>query len=249
MDIKCPQCGAAVNVVEGQTFLTCGYCSSAVYIDRSRVVFHYMLIPTLDQPGADATLFRWMAGSGTAKGLEKEAQITEREFIYFPVWYFKTKDNDAETVKIQPAMPTPIPNIRNMPVPAGDLRFYDKEDEGNTAIKQPQVLYTSALEWLSNEGVNASAITQSALVHIPLYIFHFRYRDNTYSAVIDGSSGNVMSVEYPSKSEMPYLLVGGGATAVFFFEGMSMGLPGVLGVYLITAIFVIIAATYVAEKV
>lgn len=249
MDVKCPQCGATVNVIEGQTFLTCGYCSSAIYIDRSRVVFHYMLKPTLDQPGADASLLRWMAGSRTVKSLEKEAQITGREFIYFPVWYFKIRNNDAENIKIQPAMPTPIPDIKSIPVPAGDLRFYDKKDEGNQAIKQPQVLYTSALEWLSSEGVNASGITQSALVHIPLYIFHYRYRDNNYSAVVDGSSSTVMAVEYPSKSEMPYLLVGGGATALFFLEGMSIDFPGVLIAYLITAIIVIIAATFVAEKV
>ena len=58
-----------------------------------------------------------------------------------------------------------------------------------------------------------------------------------------------MAVEYPSKSELPYLLVGGGATVLFFIEGMSMDFPGLLGIYLITAIFVIIAATFVAEKV
>ncbi|MBU4138793.1 MAG: hypothetical protein KJ729_02460, partial [Euryarchaeota archaeon] len=114
---------------------------------------------------------------------------------------------------------------------------------------QPQVLYTSALEWLSGEGVNPANITQSSLVHIPLYIFHYRYKDNEYSAVLDGSSGKVMAVEFPSKSEMPYLLVGGGATVLFFIEGMSMDFPGVLVVYLITAIFVIIAAAFVAEKV
>jgi DNA-directed RNA polymerase subunit RPC12/RpoP len=249
MDVKCPQCGAAVNVIEGQTFLTCGYCSSAIYIDRSRVVFHYILKPTLDQSGADASLYRWMAGSRTIKGLEKEAQITGREFNYFPVWYFKIMNNDAEIIKIQPAMPTPIPDIKNMPIPAGDLRFYDRKDEADPAIKQPQVLYTSALEWLSSEGVNASGITQSALVHIPLYIFHYRYGDNNYSAVVDGSSSKVMAVEFPSKSELPYLLVGVGATVLFFIEGMSMDFPGLLGIYLITAIFVIIAATFVAEKV
>ena len=249
MDVKCPQCGAAVSVIEGQMFLTCGYCSSAIYIDRGKVVFHYMLKPTLDQSAADASLRRWMAGSGTVKGLENEAQITGKEFIYFPVWYFKVKNSETEKIKIQPASPTPIPDIKDMPIPAGNLRFYDKNDEGNTAVKQPQVLYTSALEWLSGEGVNVSTITQSALVHIPLYVFHYRYKDNDYSAVLDGSSGKVMAVEFPSKSEMPYLLVGGGATVLFFIEGMSMDFPGVLGVYVISAIFVIIAATFVAEKV
>ncbi len=249
MEVQCPQCGAGVNVIEGQTFLTCEYCSSAIYIDKSQVVFHFMLDPTIDQPNAEASLKRWMAGSKTVKGLDKEVVVTKTEFIYFPIWYFKLMQNGDEVIKIQPASPTPIPDIKELSIPAGNLRFYNEDDDGNTAIQEPHVLYSSAVEWLLSEGVGVPDITQSAMVHIPLYIFHYKYKDDLYYAVVDGVSSKVMTAEFPSKSELPYLVVGGGATALFFVEGMVLKFPEVLAVYIVTALIVILAATLVAEKV
>ena len=249
MEIKCPQCGADVKAIEGQTFLTCEYCSSAIYIDKSKIVFHYMLKSTIDEVAAAASLRRWMAGSSTIKGLDKEAAISEKEFVYFPIWYFKIKQGEKEVIKIQPALPAPLPGIRTMVIPAGDFRFYGQEDAGNPVIKDPTVLYSSAVEWLKKEAVDVSNITQSALVHIPLYIFHYNYKNNAYTAIVDGSSGKIMASEYPSKQEMPYFLVGGGAAIIFFLEGMSMDFPQVLGAYIITAIIVVIAAIFVAERV
>lgn len=249
MEIKCPQCGGDVKVIEEETFLTCEYCSSAIYIDKSKVVFHYMLKPTLDEAGAGASLRRWMAGSSTTKGLDKEAHMTKTEFIYFPIWYFKIKQGEKELIKIQPASPSPISGIRSLIIPAGDFRFYGPGDIANPSIKEPSVLYSSAVEWLKNEGVDAAGISQSSLVHIPLYVFNYNYGESVYTAIVDGSSGKVMASEFPSKRELPYLVVGGGAAIIFFIEGMSMDFPLVLVAYLITAFFVVIAAVYVAEKV
>jgi hypothetical protein len=50
---------------EGQIFLTCPYCGSTVYLDKSQVVFHWYLAPTLDETQARASLARWMSGSQT----------------------------------------------------------------------------------------------------------------------------------------------------------------------------------------
>jgi DNA-directed RNA polymerase subunit RPC12/RpoP len=249
MEIKCPQCGGDVKVIEGETFLTCDYCSSAIYIDKSKVVFHYMLKPTIDEAGAAASLRRWMAGSSTAKGLENEAKMNKTEFIYFPIWYFKIKQADKELIKIQPASSSPITGIKSLVIPAGDFRFYGQGDVANPAIKEPSVLYSSAVEWLKNEGVDAGDVSQSSLVHVPLYVFHYNYNQSAYTAIIDGSSGKVMAAEYPSKQELPYLVVGIGAAIIFFLEGMLMEFPEVVVAYLITAFFVVIAAVYVAEKV
>ncbi|HUV82154.1 MAG TPA: hypothetical protein VMW53_03620 [archaeon] len=248
MEIKCPQCSGGVNVVEGQTFLTCEYCSSAIYIDKSQVVFHYMLEPTLDQVSAEASMKRWMAGSATVKDLDTEAQVVSSEFIYFPIWYFKIKQNGNEVIKVELASPKPIPGIKDIPIPAGDLRFYNDGDAGNSAIQEPHVLYTSAVEWLTSEGVDPSTITQSALVHIPLYIFKYTYKNETFSCVVDGSSSKVMTAEFPTKTEMPYLIVGGGSTILFFIEGMVLSFPAVIGAYLVTALVVIAAAILVAER-
>jgi hypothetical protein len=115
-----------------------------------------MLKTTIDEAGAAASLRRWMAGSSTVKGLEKEARIIKTEFIYFPIWYFKIKQGEKELIKIQPAAPSPIPGIKSLNIPAGDFRFYGPGDVANPAIKEPSVLFSSAVEWLKNEGVDAT---------------------------------------------------------------------------------------------
>ena len=87
----CTQCGGELHPDEGQVFITCPYCNSTVYIDKSRVVCHWDLASTLDENKARANLARWMAGNQTVKDLDKKAQLTGSTFEYFPLWYFKTK--------------------------------------------------------------------------------------------------------------------------------------------------------------
>ena len=45
--LTCTQCGGELHPDEGQTFVTCPYCGAAVYLDKSRVVFHWYVAPTL----------------------------------------------------------------------------------------------------------------------------------------------------------------------------------------------------------
>src|SRR5512134_242450 len=86
--LLCTQCGGELHPDEGQIFITCPYCSSTVYLDKSRVVFHWYIAPTLDPDQARAALNRWMAGNQTVKDLDEKSQLTGQEFAYFPVWYF-----------------------------------------------------------------------------------------------------------------------------------------------------------------
>ena len=124
--VSCTQCGGELHPDEGQLFLTCPYCNSAVYLDKSKVVFHWYLAPTLDEGKARGALARWMAGNQTVKDLDKKAQIVGSTFEYFPVWYFKRRDPDGrEQVLLEPAAATAISEIRHIQLPAGDLRKYE----------------------------------------------------------------------------------------------------------------------------
>jgi predicted RNA-binding Zn-ribbon protein involved in translation (DUF1610 family) len=71
--LTCAQCGGELHPDEGQIFLTCPFCSSTVYIDKRRVVFHWYLAPTLDEAKARGALSRWMAGNQTVKDLDRKA--------------------------------------------------------------------------------------------------------------------------------------------------------------------------------
>ena len=59
--------------LEGQVFVTCPFCSSTVYLDKSQVVFHWYLAPTLNESDAQGALRRWMAGNQTVKDLDQNS--------------------------------------------------------------------------------------------------------------------------------------------------------------------------------
>jgi DNA-directed RNA polymerase subunit RPC12/RpoP len=73
--LSCTQCGGELHPDEGQAFLTCPYCGSTVYVDKSQVVFHYYLASTLDEAKGRGFLARWMAGNQTVKDLDQKSRV------------------------------------------------------------------------------------------------------------------------------------------------------------------------------
>lgn len=212
--ISCAQCGGELHPDEGQIFLTCPYCNSAVYLDKSKVVFHWYLAPTLDENKAQGALARWMAGNETVKDLDKKAQIGDFVFEYFPVWYFKGRDqNGREQVLLEPAAAISISEIRNISLPAGDLRKY--EDQLGSKAHTPSVPLPAAIEWLEGRGVPGEQIIEQSLVHIPLYTFKYAYQNKPYTAIVEAGTGSVFANIFPAKAEAPYMLAGGLAALVF----------------------------------
>jgi hypothetical protein len=241
MQIKCTQCGGEVEVLEGESFLTCGYCNSSLYVDKKKIVYHYVLQCTFDEEAAVRNLRRWMAGNYTVKHLDRDARVTGREFFYFPLWYFKGDVKGHEQVYLQPAASTSVSEIRRFSIPAGDLKFFQPGEYEVSEFKQPDVLYDSALSWLRSQGAPPEAMEETALVHIPLYSFAYRYKDREYKAVVDGATGQVFANLFPSKSEAPYLAVAILVASAFLLEGIfcrfsGLGVTSQLVIYGITAI-------------
>ncbi len=81
--LNCTQCGGELHPDEGKIFLTCPYCSSTVYLDKSQVVFHWYLAPTLDEAKGRASLARWVSGNQTVKDLDKKSRLVGSSFEYF----------------------------------------------------------------------------------------------------------------------------------------------------------------------
>jgi hypothetical protein len=103
--------------------LTCPYCSSTVYLDKSRVVFHWSLNCTLSPEEAAANLRRWMAGNQTVKDLDRKSQVTSSTFQYFPLWYVKARDGSKEKISLEPVAAISISEIKLLEVSAGDLQI------------------------------------------------------------------------------------------------------------------------------
>lgn len=211
--LTCTQCGGELHPDEGQIFLICPFCSSTVYIDKTRVVFHWYLAPTLDEAGARGALSRWMVGNQTVKDLDRKARVTELAFQYFPMWYFKRRQaSGREDIDLMPGAATAVSEIVHLRLPAGDLRKYN-QDIGPQAVP-PTVPLQAAMSWLAAEKDSAGLVEQS-LVHIPLYIFKYTYQGKIFTALVEGATGAVIANIYPAKAEAPYLVVGGLAALVY----------------------------------
>jgi len=255
--LTCSQCGGELHPDEGQIFLVCPYCGSTVYIDKSRVVFHWVLIPTLDQEKAKAELMRWMASNQTVKDLDRKATLTGVAFEYFPVWYFKRRQKDGrESIILQSAAATSTTEIKNLKLPAGDLQKYASSIDSQARL--PTVPLEAAYTWLVQEGTPRNEIVEQSLVHIPVYTFKYGYQGNPYTAVVEAGTGSVFANIYPAKSELPYRTMGLITALIFLCLGVvplimtvGRGLEGTglgllfclgLGVIFVPVLFAIAAA-------
>jgi hypothetical protein len=259
--LTCTQCGGELHPAEGEIFLTCPFCASTVYLDKSQVVFHWALAPTLTADQARESLARWMAGNQTVKDLDRKAQVAGQVFQYFPMWYFKRKVGDREVISLVPAAATSITELTSLPLTAGDLRRYDPSLAAQSA--EPSVPLPAARAWLESRSGAAEAL-ETSLVHIPIYTFKYIFNNQPYTAIVEAASGRVLANLYPAKAEVPYLLVGVITAAVFLclatwplignamFGNGSGGLYGLLactGGGIIAAPLLFALAAYIAAKI
>lgn len=260
--LHCTQCGGELHPDEGEIFLTCPYCGAAVFVDKSRVVFHWYLAPTLDEKDARASLARWMAGNQTVKDLDKKARLLSGTFEYFPIWYFKRQQsNGGGTILVEPAAATSVSELRNLNLPAGDLRTYDSALDAQA--QKPTVPLDTALDWMAQRQLPAGQASEQSLVHIPLYTFKYDYRGTTFTAVVEAGTGGVFANIYPAKAEAPYRLAASLAALVFLClatfpvigyavndsSGLGTGLLVCSGVGLLAAPLLFALAAWVAAKV
>jgi hypothetical protein len=260
--VTCTQCGGELHPDQGQIFLTCPYCNSTVYLDKSQVVFHWYLAPTLDEAKARAALARWMAGNETVKDLDKKAQLQGSTFEYFPVWYFKRRAPEGkETILLEPAAATSVSEIRHLNLPAGDLRRYDPALEAQAHM--PSVPLASVLGWLEERRIPPQEIAERALVHLPIYTFKYAFAGQPYTALVEAGTGRVLANIFPAKAEAPYQLVAGLTALVFLClasfpvigalsgqpEGLGVGVLACTGFGLLAAPALFALAAGVAAKI
>jgi len=99
--INCQQCGAVLPVEAGAQFVTCEFCKTTNFVDKSRVVLHYAVRSTMRENDALAALRRWMAGNETVKGLDEKAQIAKPTFEYFPMWMVRAARGERDRDVLQ----------------------------------------------------------------------------------------------------------------------------------------------------
>jgi len=259
--ILCQQCTAVLPVEQGALIAVCEFCGASNAVDKSEIVLHFAARETIRKNDAASALRRWMGGNDTVKNLDKKATITSTEFQLWPMWQIRTRIQGQEKVFLKPAAAISVLDVTQLSVPASDLEPFDYEV--SVEAIDPTVPLNTVKKWLiEDQRIVANAITEKALVHLPVYIFNYSFDGRNFLAVVDAATGKVFADVFPSKLEIPYQTIGGIGCilyflaalvpAVGFLTGGITGLGGGLIVYLIVGAIIsvpifIVAATISAK--
>ena len=201
VQMNCPKCGAPFEYEPGMRFKQCDYCGTMIYIDKSRVMFYYIIPFSISREQATQVFRRWASGPKMAKGLEN-SRIKSLKAMYFPVYRFVRNVNGEEKVFIKPAKTTLLPGLSNLKVPPGDMKIFDRNfPVGNAEVVQPDMSMDTYLPSLPGEG------KEQEIVYFPIYEIRYEFQGKEYVAIMDGSSGEVFASYFPPRSSVPYLLL------------------------------------------
>jgi len=229
----------------GVKFVKCPYCASQIYLDRSGAGFYYALPYMVKENDAVGMFKRWAAGSTKAKDLDKLAQVAGVKRQYFPVYMFKRDLNGVEQVFIETAGSTTLPGLHSLKVPAGDLKIFDPSfDTQGAELVKPDIEMLSYLNTLPGKP------KEQALVYFPIWKIDYVFNQKKYEVVLDGSSGEVFSAEFPMRSSTAYVAVAAVGFLAIAAEGLvatsSMLLAAALIAVTVVAVFG--AALFVARR-
>ncbi len=243
--VKCPKCAAPVPIDTGVKFVKCPYCQSQIYLDRTGAGFYYALPFMVKENDSVGMFRRWAAGSTKAKDLDKLAQVAGVKRQYFPVYMFKRDVNGVEQVMIEPAGSTTLPGLHSLKVPAGDLKIFDPSfDTQGAELIKPDIEMMSYLSTLPGKP------KEQALVYFPIWKVDYVFNQKKYGVVIDGSSGEVFSSEFPTRSSAAYVAVAMVGFVAFIGEGVvaTSSLLAGAGLMVATVIGIFAAALFVARR-
>jgi hypothetical protein len=229
----------------GVKFVKCPYCASQVYVDRSGAGFYYALPYMVKENDAVGMFKRWAAGSTKAKDLDKLAQVAGVKRQYFPVYMFKRDLNGVEQVFIETAGSTTLPGLHSLKVPAGDLKIFDPSfDTQGAELVKPDIEMLSYLNTLPGKP------KEQALVYFPIWKIDYVFNQKKYEVVLDGSSGEVFSAEFPMRSSTAYVAVAAVGFLAIAAEGLVATSSMLAAAILIgvTVVAVFGAALFVARR-
>jgi hypothetical protein len=229
----------------GVKFVKCPYCASQVYIDRSGAGFYYALPYMVKENDAIGMFKRWAAGSTKAKDLDKLAQVAGVKRQYFPVYMFKRDLNGVEQVFIETAGSTTLPGLHSLKVPAGDLKIFDPSfDTQGAELVKPDIEMLSYLNTLPGKP------KEQALVYFPIWKIDYVFNQKKYEIVLDGSSGEVFSAEFPMRSSTAYVAVAAVGFLAIAAEGLvaTTSMLAAAALIAVTVVAVFGAALFVARR-
>jgi hypothetical protein len=243
--INCPKCNARVEFEAETKFVKCSYCGSQIYIDRTGAGFYYVLPFLIAENDAVGIFRRWAAGPTKVKDLDKRAQVSTVKRQFFPVYQFKRDIDGREEVRVEPAASTTLPGLHSLKVPAGDLKIFDSSyDAGGVELMKPDIEMLSYLNTLPGKP------KEQALVYFPIWKIEYVFEQHRFEVVLDGSSGEVFSTDFPKRGSAAYVAVAGAGFLAFLTEGLiaTVNLPIALVAMGVTVLGVFVSSLFVARR-
>lgn len=247
MIIRCSQCGANFEASAELRLTRCPFCDTALAIDTRGSIIREMMLPTISAEEAPHHLRRFMAGTETVAGLDREAEIESIRLEYFPFWAFSVRRKGEENLILSPAAPSSLQGLQRLILPPGETRGFSQELSGDAPIVEAEIPVDTARKWLK---LVEDGIDRVFLYHLPIYRMSYSWKGRHWQAAVDAVSGRVFPASFPAKAEAPFYGVAALALIVFGIEGFIFSNLFVkAGVYLISSIPIIAVAWLVSRKV
>jgi len=220
VEVRCTQCGASLDVSADQRLLVCPFCSTALVLEGEGVLFRQAMAPTVGESEVQAHLRRFLAGDATVAGLDREAQISQPELVFFPFWAFTVVVGGEERVELMPAAPSSLQGLQGLTLPGGTSLGAEGLAAQGAPVLEPEVPVETAREWLEERQGQGVPVRRTVLYHLPLYRVSYTWKAKSYRAAVDGVTGRVYPADFPAKAEAPYMAVAVVALVVFGLEGL-----------------------------
>lgn len=222
--LRCPYCGAEIEAPATVSTIVCPYCGTAFHAETLETVReHYTFEVTRSSSQAFLQARRVAARQFAApQDLEEEASLERAYLHYVPFYLYHAKarascpgnpeagleDKYATRLAMNP--PGWLP--KNYPFPVRGRRFFEPRRLRGGRYHEPSIDPEGPLEEIRrlavdralgearNECSNPSVADETkweGLVHHPFWEISYRYRGESFHAVVDAAGGEVLEAEYP----------------------------------------------------
>lgn len=180
MEIRCPQCDAAIKTGIEHKVVKCPYCNTHLYYEKNKVLTKESIKPTLEVRVAEALLY------------EQTGKKSKLNLEYFPFYRIQ---KDEKTIFL-PGKKTDLIGI-NSYIPQGDRITLEIE------VSQPDITIEEAL---NSAGENATK--SIGLVYLPFFTYKDNdtvyYIDGVRGNIL---SNKLVSKKQSARNHYPFALL------------------------------------------
>ena len=251
--LQCPYCGARFEVPETVTIAVCPYCGTTVWQATGEIFKeHYMFTLAIEYNKAFDNVRRIAQRQFAApEDIEEEARPEAGKIHFLPLYLYQVKvraecpDNPEagleEEYRVVLALKESIPGFpTSYPFPVRGRKFFEPATLERGKYYQPDINPKEFLEKVSekarrkalreayNSCPNPKLVDETkwiGIVHFPVWEIEYSYSGNRFRALVDGSEGNVIYLEYPigTKERGVLLSIGIGGIIASLLLGLGVG--------------------------